>query len=148
METLTHHQSFAEEMCHGTVFHSKIPKDESHGWFLMQNKEGFLRPQRFDGYKWCQDCGEVRMSVLYQRGWNGSSCPRCTRIAAVTVLRGLSSFLGQWSPAHSKIIECLVHLETWNADGWDRFFDPDDTVVSRHIESKQYQARLEGNTSV
>ena len=117
--------------CHGTRLVDGTP---------LRTRKAFA-PQRFDGYKWCQDCGRVRMSVLYQRGWNGSSCPQCTRVAAVTVLRGLSTFLRQCSPALDRIIGFLVQLEIWNADGWDRFFDPDDMVASRQIGSSQYHVR-------
>ena len=82
------------------------------------------------------------MSVLCQRGWSGSSCPGCTRVAAVTVLRGLISIFGQWNPdIHEKIVHSLVQLEIWNADGWDRFYDPEDAVVSRQISSVQYRVR-------
>ena len=94
-------------------------------WMVSHaDKARSFTPQRFEGNKWCQDCKEVRMGILYARCWSGSSCVRCTRVAIVTIVRWLSELLGQWKPSHSLIVEYLIQLEVWNADGWNKFYAP------------------------
>ena len=94
------------------------------------------------------------MAPLYSRGWGGSSCVHCTRVAIVTVVRWLSEVFRDWlDRPHELIVSYLIQLEVWNADGWDKYFEPsisfstfaslsEDQVKSLPVEMRKYQSRF------
>ena len=121
---------------YGPEYRSIIPEDDSEPphqdsagrdlWLVTHSDQSrLLTPKRFEGNKWCRDCGEIRMAPLYSRGWNGSSCVRCTRFAIVTVVRWLSVVFSDWRDRpHEIIVGYLIQLEVWSADGWDKILKP------------------------